>query len=237
MPEFLNPINDNSIEDSDNGSPKGSPGQRGIESGSQTSSPMAPHDGEVIEYTPHRRENQNSERQKDKPRQRTIEVKQSKPKPYKPYVSSRRYDNKKPDPYPSKNIIRSLLGYIKILFSYLFLPDYPQRKSGDQHGRRERYRKNYRNRRSGGRNRRQGGNNNNDSRNRQGNRGSDQSQSSNTNRRGGRNRGNRNQERGSNSNAGDGETRNLNQSRNRRRDKPRSGQPNPENDRPRDSQE
>ena len=237
MPEFLNPINDNSIEDSDNASSKGSPGQRGIESGSQTSSPMAPHDGEVIEYTPRRRENLNSERQEDKPRQKVVEVKQSKPKPYKPYVSSRRYDNKESDPYLSKNIIRSLLGYIKILFSYLFLPDYPQRKSGDQHGRRERYRKNYRNRRSGGRNRRQGGNNNNDSRNRQGNRGSDQSQSSNTNRRGGRNRGNRNQERGSNSNAGDGETRNLNQSRNRRRDKPRSGQPNPENDRPRDSQE
>lgn len=227
MPEFLNPINNNSTEDSDKASSEGSSGQ---ESGSQTSSPMAPHDGEVIEYKPRRRKNQQGERQENKLKQRIVEVKQSKSKPYKPYVAGQRYGNKKPDKYPSENIILTLIGYIKTLFGYLFLPDHLQRKPGDQLRGRGQYRKNYRNRR-------QGGNSNSDTRNRQGDRDSDQSQSSNKNRRGGRYRGNRNQERGKNSPAGEGENRNSNPSRNRRRGKPRSGQPNPGNDRPRDSQE
>jgi len=236
MPEFLNPINNNSAEDSDNASSEGNPGQRGNESGSQTSSPMAPHDGEVIEYKPRRRENQKGEKQEEKPRQRIVEVKQSKSKPFKPYVAGQRYGNKKSAQYPRENIILSLFGYIKTLFSYLFLPDHPQRRPGGQHGERGRYRKNYRNRRSRGSNRRQGENSNNDGQNRQGDRDSDQGQSSNRNRRGGRYRGTRNQEKGKDSTAGEGETRNSNQSRNRRRGKPRTGPPNPGNDRPSDSQ-
>lgn len=226
MPEFLNPTNNSSSEESDDGSSKESQDRADIKSGSQTSSPMAPHDGEVIEYAPRRRENKKSVGQENKPKQRNVE---SKSKPDKPYVSNRHYDAIKSDLYPRENIFTSVLDFIKNIFSYLFLPEYAQRRPGAHRGNRNRYNRNYRNRRSGGRNRRQGtgtsSKDNSNSRNHQNNRGSSQSQSNNKDRRGGRYKAGQNQERESTENTDNNEPQNSNRSRNRRRGKPRTEQP------------
>lgn len=229
MPEFLNPIKNNSTESRENGSSKENSGQKNIKSGGQTASPMAPHDGEIIEYKPSRTVNPKNKRQGYKPKQTPLETKQD--KPYKAYTTTHQYNNKKPDQFQAKNIIRSFFRSIKILFSYLFLPAHPKQKSRDWHGRRKRYNKNYRNRRSRGGSRRQRGNNNNDPRDRQVNQDIEPNQSSNKNRRGSRYKGNRNPERGGKSNVGEGKARNLNQSRNRNRIKSQSGHSKPQNNR------